>query len=52
MTETQFGKVYSNLDAPLSGKDLDNFQTFLTATPGSGPQYNLQSKFGNIYLRK
>jgi len=52
MTETQFGKVYSNLDAPLSGKDLDNLQTFLTATPGSGPQYNLQSKFGNIYLRK
>ncbi|MBD3906924.1 hypothetical protein NAL32_19950 [Chryseobacterium sp. Ch-15] len=50
--ETHFGKIYSNLDAKFTGKDSDDFRTLVTATFGNGPQYNLESKYGNIYLRK
>lgn len=50
--ETYFGQIYSNLDAKLSGKEIDDFHTSVSATPGIGSQYNLESKYGNIYLRK
>ena len=50
--ETHFGQIYSNLDTKFSGKDSDDFRTLVTATFGNGPQYNLESKYGNIYLRK
>lgn len=50
--ETHFGQIYSNLDTKFTGKDSDDFRTLVTATFGNGPQYNLESKYGNIYLRK
>ncbi|MCD1117824.1 DUF4097 family beta strand repeat-containing protein [Chryseobacterium turcicum] len=50
--ETHFGQIYSNLDAKFTGKDSEGFRTLVTTTFGSGPQYNLESKYGNIYLRK
>ena len=50
--ETYFGQIYSNLDTKFTGKDSDDFRTLVTATFGNGPQYNLESKYGNIYLRK
>ena len=50
--ETHFGQIYSNLDTKFTGKDSDDFRTLVTTTFGNGPQYNLESKYGNIYLRK
>lgn len=50
--ETHFGKIYSNLDTKFTGKDSEGFRTLVTTTFGNGPQYNLESKYGNIYLRK
>lgn len=50
--ETHFGQIYSNLDTKFTGKDSDDFRTLVTATFGNGPKYNLESKYGNIYLRK
>lgn len=50
--ETHFGQIYSNLDAKFMGKDSNDFRTLVTTTFGNGPQYILESKYGNIYLRK
>lgn len=50
--ETYYGQIYTNLDAKLKGEDFDDFHTAVTATPGNGPQFHLESKYGNIYLRK
>ncbi|WP_210150973.1 hypothetical protein [Chryseobacterium scophthalmum] len=50
--ETHFGQIYSNLDTKFTGKDSNDFRTLVTTTFGNGPQYNLESKYGNIYLRK
>ena len=50
--ETYFGQIYSNLDTKFGGKNSDDFHTLVTTTLGSGPQYSLESKYGNIYLRK
>ncbi|WP_426473723.1 hypothetical protein [Chryseobacterium balustinum] len=50
--ETHFGQIYSNLDTKFTGKDSNDFRTLVTATFGNRPQYNLESKYGNIYLRK
>lgn len=50
--ETYYGQIYSNLNAKFNGKDADDFRMLVTATPGNGPQYRLESQYGNIYLRK
>ncbi|MCB0493416.1 MAG: hypothetical protein KDC93_13480 [Cyclobacteriaceae bacterium] len=52
--ETNYGQIYSNLDVPFSGKGLQekDFYTFVSAKPGSGPRYDFESKYGNVYLRK
>lgn len=50
--ETYYGQIYSNLNTKFAGKDSDDFHTLVNATFGSGPQYSLESKYGNIYLRK
>ncbi len=50
--ETYYGQIYSNLETEFTGKDSDDFHTLVTTTFGSGPQYSLESKYGNIYLRK
>ena len=52
--ETNFGQIYSNLDIKFTGdqvRDRD-FHTFVSAKPGTGPKYNFESKYGNVYLRK
>ena len=51
--ETNFGDIYSNLDAVFGGKSThEAFHTFVSAKPGQGPRYNFESKYGNVYLRK
>lgn len=50
--ETYYGQIYSNLDTKFAGKDSDDFHTLVTTTLGNGPHYSLESKYGNIYLRK
>jgi hypothetical protein len=52
--ETNYGQIYSNLDVLFSGKGLQekDFYTFVSAKPGSGPRYDFESKYGNVYLRK
>ncbi len=53
VAETNYGEIYTNLDAKFGSdiKDRD-FYTFVTAKPGTGPQYRLESKYGNVYIRK
>lgn len=52
--ETNFGQIYTNLDIKFGGESLKSrdFYTFVSATPGSGPRYSFESKYGNVYLRK
>ncbi|HTE33848.1 MAG TPA: hypothetical protein VK666_25880 [Chryseolinea sp.] len=51
--ETNFGEIYTNLDAKFGGQRTDeDFHTFVTAKPGNGPQYSFESKYGNVYIRK
>jgi hypothetical protein len=52
--ETNHGEIYSNLDAKFDGRSSadDHFHTLVSATPGRGPAYTLDSRFGNVYLRK
>lgn len=51
--ETNFGEIYSNLDANFGGKSThEAFHTFVSAKPGQGPRYSFESKYGNVYLRK
>lgn len=52
--ETSYGQIYSNLDVRFTGKDLleKDFYTFVSARLGSGPRYDFESKYGNVYLRK
>lgn len=51
--ETNYGEIFSNLDTKFGGKIEDeNFHTQVSATPGTGPRYSFESKYGNVYLRK
>lgn len=52
--ETDFGQIYSNLDAKLLGNNVRerDFHTYVSAKPGNGPRYSFESKYGNVYLRK
>jgi hypothetical protein len=52
--ETNYGEIFTNLDAKFSGDKMRNkdFHTYVTAKPGSGPKYALESKYGNVYIRK
>ncbi len=52
--ETNYGQIYSNLDIKFENDGLQekDFYTFVSAKPGSGPPYNFESKYGNVYLRK
>ena len=52
--ETNYGQIYSNLDTKFGGEQVRNkdFYTFVRAQPGSGPKYNFESTYGNVYLRK
>jgi hypothetical protein len=52
--ETNYGQIYSNLDTKFGGQQVKNqdFYLSVTAKPGTGPRYALESKYGNVYLRK
>jgi hypothetical protein len=52
--ETNYGQIYSNLDVKFGGPTMreENFHTFVSAKPGTGPSYTFDSKYGNVYLRK
>jgi len=48
---TRYGKIFSNLSLKPTEQTQKDFFTSITATPGSGPSYDLSSSYGNIYLR-
>ncbi|MEQ8424479.1 MAG: hypothetical protein RIA63_07200 [Cyclobacteriaceae bacterium] len=52
--ETNYGQIYSNLDIKFDSDRFreKDFYTFVTAKPGSGPRYDFEAKYGNVYLRK
>lgn len=52
--ETNYGQIYSNLDIKFTGDQVHDrdFHTFVSAKPGTGPKYDFESKYGNVYLRK
>jgi hypothetical protein len=52
---TRHGEILSNLDVKFDQSPLvskKDHWTEITAKPGKGPYYRLESKFGNVYLRK
>lgn len=55
----RFGEIMTNLDLnfneepfPERGRGRGREWTEISATPGKGPAYRFESKFGNVYLRK
>jgi hypothetical protein len=50
--ETNYGQIYTNLNAKFSSNEDKAFHTYVMAKPGSGPKYSFESKYGNVYLRK
>ncbi len=54
IAETNYGQIYSNLDIKFGGDQskTENFYTYVSAKPGTGPRYDFESKYGNVYLRK
>ena len=52
--ETNYGEIFTNLDAKFAGQwdNGDDFRTYVSAKPGNGPKYSLESKYGNVYIRK
>jgi hypothetical protein len=54
VAETNYGEIFTNLDAKFSGSEFKNrdFHTYVTAKPGNGPKYTFESRYGNVYIRK
>ena len=54
IAETNHGEIYTNLDAKFGGDKFrdENFHTYVSAKPGTGPDYSFESKYGNVYIRK
>jgi len=52
VAETNYGQIYSNLKLDKENVKEENFHTVVAANLGTGPAYNLESKYGNVYLRK
>lgn len=52
IAETNYGQIYSNLDAKFSGSEFKDFHTYVSVKPGRGPTYSFESRYGNVYLRK
>jgi hypothetical protein len=51
--ETNYGEIYTNLDTKFGGDKSDqDFHTYVSAKPGSGPKYSFESQYGNVYIRK
>ncbi|WP_421943526.1 hypothetical protein [Pedobacter sp.] len=47
----RFGKIYTNLTLKQNEIREERFYTAINATPGQGSSYDLNSSYGNIYLR-
>jgi hypothetical protein len=54
IAETNYGHIYTNLELKFSTDNVQeqDFHTYVSAKPGSGPRYSFESKYGNVYLRK
>jgi hypothetical protein len=52
IAETGYGQIYTNLDQKFTGSEFEDFHTVVSVKPGTGPKYNFESKYGNVYLRK
>lgn len=52
IAETSYGQIYTNLDQKFTGSEFEDFHTVVSVKPGTGPKYNIESKYGNVYLRK
>jgi hypothetical protein len=55
IARTEFGEILTNLDVKFnSDKNFESHDrwTVISAKPGSGPRYDIESKFGKVYLRK
>ncbi len=52
--ETNYGQIYSNLDIKFASDNIreKDFYTYVTAKPGTGPRYDFESIYGNVYLRR
>lgn len=53
---SQYGEILTNLDNKFDriaqGEKSDKRWTEISANLGKGPRYSLESKYGNVYLRK
>ncbi|RZK17295.1 MAG: hypothetical protein EOO86_12930 [Pedobacter sp.] len=47
----RFGKIYTNFTLKPNEIKEERFYTAITANPGQGASYDLNSSYGNIYLR-
>jgi hypothetical protein len=54
IAETNYGQIYTNLDVKFSSdkSKIEDFHTYVSVKPGTGPRYDFESKYGNVYLRK
>ncbi len=54
IAETNYGHIYSNLSVKFGENDSRNedFHTYVSVKPGTGPRYSFESTYGNVYLRK
>jgi hypothetical protein len=54
IAETNYGQIYTNWDAKFGGEGSreEDFHTLVVVKPGTGPKYTLESKYGNVYIRK
>jgi hypothetical protein len=54
VAETNYGNIFTNFDIKFGGDHLveEDFHMIVSAKPGTGPKYTLESKYGNVYIRK
>jgi hypothetical protein len=49
---TDFGQIFTNMDFKVTGGEFEAFHTVVSTNLGHGPAFYLESKYGNVYLRK
>lgn len=54
IAETNYGEIFTNFETKFGspGGTRGDFHTLVSAKPGSGPRYDFESKYGNVYIRK
>ena len=52
--KTNYGEIFSNLDGRIvtENSGQKDFYNVVFVKPGVGPRYDLESKYGNVYMRK